>query len=84
MSQTYLVGHMKDEEFIPCDISTDMSKPQMHGVYVNPGKRFVVEVVGIFGPNMVMTTDLDDNDDPKLEAVEHLRDSLKEKLEEEE
>lgn len=79
MSQTYLVGHMKDEEFVPCEISTDIREPQMYGVYVNIGKRFVVEVVGIFGPNMVLTTDLERPQ--KVEAVTHLGNSLKEEEE---
>lgn len=78
MNRTYLVGHMKEGEFIPCEVSTDMSEPQIHGVYVNIEKRFVIEVAGIFEPNMVITTDLEDAQE--VEALTHLRDSLKEKV----
>ncbi len=76
MSQTYLVGHMKDEGFVPCNISTDMSEPQIHGVYMNLEEGYVIEVVGIFGNKTVMTTDLEY--DKKVEATTHLGDSLKE------
>ena len=79
MDKTYLVGHMKDEDFVPCDISTDMREPQMHGVYVNLEKGFVIEVVGVFENDTVMTGGLEN--DKEVEAVTHLGNSLREEEE---
>ena len=63
----YLVGHMKDDTFVPCDVSIDMSEPQMRGVYVGHGKA--QEVVGIMDDGVLMG-ELDN--DIFLEALEHL------------
>ncbi len=63
----YLVGHMKDDIFVPCDVSLDMSEPKMNGVYVGGGKA--QEVVGIMD-NGVLMGELDH--DIFMEALKHL------------
>ena len=55
----FLVGHMVDDKFVPCDVSEDMSTPQLGGVYVGGGA--VREVVGIMDDGEgVLMGELDD------------------------